>query len=83
MVGFLNPQTMVGLATSTEIQAIADDAEQRLRRAVARLYVQTRPERFDDFRHKAVSWSSSAGPVAQAAQRGQPPVAAPLVQVFH
>ncbi|RZL96222.1 MAG: DUF302 domain-containing protein [Variovorax sp.] len=38
-VGFLNPQTMVGLASSLEIQAVADEAEQRLRRAAARLYV--------------------------------------------
>lgn len=37
IVGFLNPQTMVGLTSAKEIQAIADDAEQRLRRAGARL----------------------------------------------
>jgi uncharacterized protein (DUF302 family) len=39
LVGFLNPQTMVGLVSAAEIQAIADEAEQLLRRAGARLCV--------------------------------------------
>lgn len=38
IVGFLNPQTMVGLTSAKEIQVIADDAEQRLRRAGSRLF---------------------------------------------
>jgi uncharacterized protein (DUF302 family) len=37
VVGFLDPQTMVGLTGKVEIQAIADEAEQRLRRVCASL----------------------------------------------
>lgn len=37
VVGFLDPQTMVGLVGKTEIQPVADQAEQRLRRACASL----------------------------------------------
>lgn len=37
VVGFLDPQTMVGLVGKPEIQPVADQAEQRLRRACASL----------------------------------------------
>ena len=37
VVGFLDPQTMVGLVGKPEIQSVADQAEQRLRRACASL----------------------------------------------
>ena len=37
VVGFLDPQTMVALVGKPEIQAVADQAEQRLRRACASL----------------------------------------------
>ena len=37
VVGFLNPQTMVGLVGRPEVQSVADQAEQCLRRACARL----------------------------------------------
>lgn len=37
VVGFLDPQTMVGLVGRPEVQAVADQAEQRLRRACANL----------------------------------------------
>jgi Domain of unknown function DUF302 len=37
VVGFLDPQIMVGLAGKPEIRAVADAAEQRLRRACASL----------------------------------------------
>jgi uncharacterized protein (DUF302 family) len=37
VVGFLDPQTMVGLVGRPEIKAVADEAEQRLRRACASL----------------------------------------------
>jgi uncharacterized protein (DUF302 family) len=37
VVGFLDPQTMVGLVGMPEIKAVADEAEQRLRRACASL----------------------------------------------
>ena len=37
VVGFLDPQTMVGLVGKPGIQPIADDAEQRLRRVCASL----------------------------------------------
>jgi uncharacterized protein (DUF302 family) len=37
VVGFLNPQTMVGLVGRPEVQPVADQAEQRLRRACASL----------------------------------------------
>jgi len=33
LVGFLDPQTMVGLVGKPEVKAVADAAEQRLRRA--------------------------------------------------
>ena len=37
VVGFLDPQTMVGLVGRPEIQPVANQAEQRLRRACASL----------------------------------------------
>ena len=37
VVGFLDPQTMVALVGKPEIQAVADQAEQRLRRVCASL----------------------------------------------
>lgn len=37
VVGFLNPQTMVGLVGKPQMQPVADQAEQRLRRACAML----------------------------------------------
>ena len=37
VVGFLDPQTMVGLVGKPEIRSVADQAEQRLRRACASL----------------------------------------------
>jgi uncharacterized protein (DUF302 family) len=37
VVGFLDPQTMVGLVGKPEIQPVADHAQQRLRRACANL----------------------------------------------
>ena len=37
VVGFLDPQIMVGLVGKPEIQPVADQAEQRLRRACASL----------------------------------------------
>ncbi len=37
VVGFLDPQTMVGLVGKPEIKSVADQAEQRLRRACASL----------------------------------------------
>jgi uncharacterized protein (DUF302 family) len=37
VVGFLDPQTMVGLVGKPEVQAVADAAGQRLRRACASL----------------------------------------------
>ena len=37
VVGFLDPQTMVGLAGKPEIKSVADQAEQRLRRACGSL----------------------------------------------
>ena len=37
VVGFLDPQTMVDLVAKPEIQLVADQAEQRLRRACAGL----------------------------------------------
>ena len=37
VVGFLDPQTMVTLVSRTEVRAVADAAEQRLRRACASL----------------------------------------------
>ena len=37
VVGFLDPQTMVGLVGKTAIQLVADQAEKRLRRACASL----------------------------------------------
>jgi uncharacterized protein (DUF302 family) len=37
VVGFLNPQIMVGLVGQPDVQAVADAAEQRLRRACASL----------------------------------------------
>jgi uncharacterized protein (DUF302 family) len=39
VVGFLDPQTMVGLVGRPEIKPISDEAEQRLRRACASLGV--------------------------------------------
>jgi uncharacterized protein (DUF302 family) len=39
IVGFINPQTLVGIASAPEILSVADEAEQRLKRAIARLYV--------------------------------------------
>ena len=39
VVGFVNPQSLVGLSGAPDISAIADEAEQRLRRACARLNV--------------------------------------------
>ena len=42
VVGFLDPQTMVGLVGRPEIKAVADEAEQRLRRACASLGGSTR-----------------------------------------
>ena len=37
VVGFLDPQVMVGLVSRPEVKAVADAAEQRLRRACAAL----------------------------------------------
>jgi uncharacterized protein (DUF302 family) len=37
VVGFLDPQIMVGLVGKPEVKAVADSAEQRLRRACASL----------------------------------------------
>lgn len=37
VVGFLDPQTMVGLVGKPQVQWVADQAEQRLRRACASL----------------------------------------------
>lgn len=37
VVGFLDPQTMVGLVGKPAIRAVADDAESRLRRALTSL----------------------------------------------
>ena len=37
VVGFLDPQTMVGLVAKPGVQAVADDAEARLRRVCAAL----------------------------------------------
>ena len=37
VVGFLDPQTMVGLVDKPEIKSVADQAEQRLRRACGSL----------------------------------------------
>lgn len=37
VVGFLDPQTMVGLAGKVEVQPVADEAEQRLRRVCTTL----------------------------------------------
>jgi len=37
VVGFLNPQTMVGLVGKPQMQPVADQAEQRLRRVCAML----------------------------------------------
>jgi uncharacterized protein (DUF302 family) len=37
VVGFLDPQIMVGLVGKPEVQSVADQAEQRLRRACASL----------------------------------------------
>jgi len=37
VVGFLDPQTMVGLVERPEIKPVADEAEQRLRRVCANL----------------------------------------------
>ena len=37
VVGFLDPQIMVGLVGKPEVKVVADDAEQRLRRACASL----------------------------------------------
>ncbi len=37
VVGFLDPQTMVGLVGRDDVKPVADEAEQRLRRACARL----------------------------------------------
>ena len=37
VMGFLDPQTMVGLVDKPEIKSVADQAEQRLRRACASL----------------------------------------------
>ena len=37
VVGFLDPQIMVGLVAKPEVRAVADAAEQRLRRACASL----------------------------------------------
>jgi uncharacterized protein (DUF302 family) len=39
VVGFLDPQTMVGLVGRPEVQPVADEAEQRLRRVCASLGV--------------------------------------------
>jgi len=37
VVGFLDPQTMVGLVGKAEVKVVADEAESRLRRACAAL----------------------------------------------
>ncbi len=37
VVGFLDPQTMVGLVGKADVKPVADEAEQRLRRACASL----------------------------------------------
>ena len=37
VVGFLDPQVMVGLIGSAQVRAVADDAERRLRRVRASL----------------------------------------------
>ena len=39
VVGFVNPQSLVGLSSAPDVSAVADEAEQRLRRACARLKV--------------------------------------------
>lgn len=38
IISFVNPQTLVGLTSAPDISAVADEAEQRLRRACARLH---------------------------------------------
>ena len=43
VVGFLDPQIMVGLVGQPEVQAVADAAERLLRRACARLYDNVAP----------------------------------------
>ncbi|HNJ83756.1 MAG TPA: hypothetical protein PKZ28_08995, partial [Piscinibacter sp.] len=37
VVGFLDPQTMVGLVGKPDVKPVADEAERRLRRACAAL----------------------------------------------
>jgi uncharacterized protein (DUF302 family) len=43
VVGFLDPQIMVGLVGKAEVKAVADEAEQRLRRACSSLGGKTSP----------------------------------------
>jgi uncharacterized protein (DUF302 family) len=43
VVGFLDPQIMVGLVGRAEVKAVADEAEQRLRRVCASLGGTTSP----------------------------------------
>ena len=43
VVGFLDPQIMVGLVGKAEVKAVADEAEQRLRRVCSSLGGKTSP----------------------------------------
>lgn len=42
-IGFIDPQTMVGLTGSTEVREVADDAGERLRRVRERLQASGQP----------------------------------------